>query len=71
MQPRAYDDEAQAIDRVVRSILSWEACEEAAKGLDNAALMTCLEQRQTARAEDMIRDAVMSAHSIFNRLYGR
>jgi xylose isomerase len=71
MQPRAYDDEGQAIDRIVRSILSWEACEEAAKGLDNAALMTCLEQRQTARAEDMIRDAVVSAHSIFNRLYGR
>ncbi len=26
MQPRAYDNEEQAIDRVVRSILSWEAC---------------------------------------------
>ena len=25
MQPRGYDNEEQAIDRVVRSVLSWEA----------------------------------------------
>jgi xylose isomerase len=34
MVPRAYDDTEQAIDRVVRSILSWEACAIAAKEMD-------------------------------------
>ena len=71
MQPRAYDNEEQAIDRVIRSILSWEACEEAAYGLDNAALTACLAQRQTAKAEDIIRDAVLRAHRFFDRLYAR
>jgi xylose isomerase len=31
MQARAYDNAEQGIDRVVRSVLSWEACEQAAK----------------------------------------
>jgi xylose isomerase len=34
MQVRAYDNERQGIERVVRSIVSWHACEEAAKSLD-------------------------------------
>ena len=33
MLTRAYDNTTQGIDRVVRSILSWEACEKAAKWL--------------------------------------
>jgi hypothetical protein len=34
MQVRPYDNEEQGIDRVVRSVLSWEASQAAAKNLD-------------------------------------
>lgn len=69
MQVRAHDTEEQGIDRVVRSILSWEACEQAADGLDYAALNGCLENRETARAEDIMRRAVMRACEIFYQMY--
>ncbi len=71
MQPRPYDNEEQAIDRVVRSILSWEACEYAARELDEQALLERLAARQTAQAEDMMRDALVSAQQRFNELYGQ
>lgn len=70
MQPRPYDNEEQATDRVVRSILSWEACVNAASELDRGRLMTLLAQRETAKAEDMMREAVARAQSHFNRMYG-
>jgi xylose isomerase len=70
IQPRPYDNEEQAIDRVVRSILSWEACAKAAAELDNNRLMTLLAQRDTAKAEDLMREAVASAQSHFTRMYG-
>jgi xylose isomerase len=70
MQVRPYDNREQGIDRVVRSILSWEACELAEAELDTGELLKRLAERQTARAEDMIRDAVVSACDHFNRLYG-
>jgi len=70
MQPRPYDNEEQATDRVVRSILSWEACVNAASELDSRKLMTVLSQRDTAKAEDMMREAVSRAQSHFNRMYG-
>jgi xylose isomerase len=69
MQPRAYDNEAQAIDRVVRSVLSWEACAQAADELDESALLSVLEKRETAKAEDMMRHAVASAQKHFDRMY--
>jgi xylose isomerase len=69
MQPRAYDNEQQAIDRVIRSILSWDACEKAAAKLDENALMSSLENRDTASAEDMIRNALVNAQQIFNEMY--
>jgi len=69
MQPRAYDNEQQAIDRVVRSIISWEACEKAAKNLDVSALMKVLENRDTASAEDMMRNALIEAQQTFNEMY--
>lgn len=68
MQPRAYDNTEQAIGRVIRSILSWEACEQAARALDTTALMDVLARRETAEAEDMMRNAVVAAQMIFNRL---
>jgi len=69
MQTRAYDNAEQGIDRVVRSVLSWEACEMAAKGLDTKALMAALAKRETAKAEDMMRAAVVAAQGHFDKMY--
>ena len=69
MVPRAYDNTEQAIDRVVRSILSWEACAKAAAQLDTGALMKVLANRETAKAEDMMRHAVVAAHKAFDETY--
>jgi len=69
MQVRPYDDAQQGLDRVIRSILSWEACEQAAKELDSRALLACLAARQTAKAEDLMRAAVVSAQRHFDRMY--
>jgi len=71
MQPRAYDNAEQGIDRVLRSILSWEACDFAAQNLNEKELMQYLSQRETAKAEDMIRDAVVTAQLKFNEMYKR
>ena len=68
MQTRAYDNTQQGIDRVVRSVLSWEACAQAAAGLKTRALMKALASRETAQAEDMMRAAVVEAHKGFNRM---
>lgn len=69
MQVRAYDTSEQGIDRVVRSVLSWEACDMASEKLDEAQLMTYLANRETAKAEDMVRNAVSTATTIFNEMY--
>lgn len=69
MQPRPYDNEKQAIDRVVRSVLSWDACEQAAENLDDSLLLKYLGSRETARAEDMMRGAVVDAQKIFDKMY--
>jgi xylose isomerase len=70
IQPRPYDNEDQATERVVRSILSWEACVEAAAELDQGRLNELLAKRETAKAEDLMREAVIRAQSHFNRMYG-
>jgi xylose isomerase len=69
MQTRAYDNAEQGIDRVVRSVLSWEACEKAAKQLDTKALTAVLAKRETAKAEDMMRAAVVAAQGHFDKMY--
>ena len=69
MQPRAYDNAEQAINRVVRSVLSWEACEKAAKELKARDLLKALAQRDTAAAEDMMRAAVVNAQKYFDEMY--
>ncbi len=69
MQTRAYDNTEQGIDRVIRSVLSWEACEMAAKELSTKDLMKLLAQRETAKAEDMMRAAVVSAQVHFDEMY--
>ena len=69
MQPRPYDNEDQAIDRVVRSILSWEACEVVARGLDMKSLNGFLLNRETAKAEDLMMEAVSEAIRYFRANY--
>jgi len=69
MQTRPYDNTEQGIDRVVRSVLSWEACEKAARELDSAALMDVLANRETAKAEDMMRHVVVNAQQSFDEMY--
>ncbi|MFO8048355.1 MAG: hypothetical protein R6U29_04910 [Desulfosudaceae bacterium] len=71
MQVRAHDTTRQGIDRVIRSILSWDACEKAAAVLDEDTLMSLLENRETARAEDMMRQAVVYACERFEEMYGK
>lgn len=69
MQARPYDNEEQGIDRVVRSVLSWDACEQAAARLDTGALMSALAARKTATAEDLLRAALIDAQQTFDRMY--
>jgi xylose isomerase len=69
MQVRAYDNEEQGIDRVVRSILSWEACEYGAAQLDLPQLNQYLAKRETAKAEDLMRGAVSASYQQFDELY--
>jgi xylose isomerase len=69
MQVRPYDSENQGIDRVVRSILSWDACEKAAAKLDTRNLLRLLADRETAKAEDMMREAVVDACGYFKKMY--
>jgi len=69
MQPRAGDNVEQALDRVVRSVLSWEACEHAARQLDYSTLVGHLVNRDTAKAQDMMGDAVQVARTRFKEMY--
>ena len=69
MQTRPYDNEEQSVDRVIRSILSWEACEHAARQIDNNELLRNLAARKTAKAEDIMRAAVVEAQQWFNEHY--
>lgn len=70
IQPRPYDNEARAAERVVRSVLSWEACERAARKMDSARLAELLSERDTAGAEDLMRNSVSEAFRIFDEMYG-
>lgn len=69
MQTRAHDTAAQGVDRVVRSILSWDACEYAADRIHYDRLNEFLEKRETAKAEDVMRNAVVDAQLYFNKIY--
>lgn len=69
MQVRPYDNEEQGVHRVVRSILSWEACGQVARDLDMSKLMRYLSTRETAKVEDMMREAVRQAQQYFHEMY--
>ena len=66
VQARPYDNTHQALDRAVRSVLSWEACEHAARELDTDQLRDHLANRHTAKAEDLMRAAVVEAQEWFD-----
>lgn len=70
IQVRPYDNQEQGLDRVVRSVLSWRACEMAEEEMDSGRLLEYLAQRETAKAEDLIREAVISAYRHFGDMYG-
>jgi len=69
MQVRPYDSVEQGIDRVIRSVMSWEACETAARRLDTGALLSALAERETAQAEDIMRAALVFAQNAFDKMY--
>ena len=69
MQARAYDNEQQGIDRVVRSVISWDACEMAAREIKTSEILSALSSRNTAKAEDMMRHAVVTANRYFDEVY--
>jgi xylose isomerase len=69
MQARSYDNESQGLDRVIRSILSWDACQKAAAEINLGELNKALAVRETGRVEDMMRHALVSAHKHFDVLY--
>ena len=54
---------------MVRSILSWEACEKAARDLNTDQLLNYLANRDTAKAEDMMRHATVAAQEHFDAMY--
>jgi len=69
MQPRSYDNEEQAIDRVIRSILSWEACERVAEKMDVSLILNYLSKRETAKVEDIMKEMVFEAYKYFREIY--
>jgi len=69
MQTRPYDNAEQGLDRVIRSVLSWQACAKAAKELNTNQLIEHLSVRQTAKAEDMMQSAVVNAIKHFQEMY--
>ncbi|WP_233992681.1 hypothetical protein [Salinibacter altiplanensis] len=66
VQARPYDDTEQALGRVVHSILSWEASAHAARQFDTDTLQARLAGRDTAKAEDLMRSAVVDAQQWFD-----
>jgi xylose isomerase len=70
MQPRAYDNAQQDINRVIRAICNWEAiCRtvETFKPLESIPLLAA--DRRMMEVEDVMRDAVGYAHNLSKELY--
>ena len=69
MQPRAYDNAEQAVDRVIRSVINWEAMVVVAKDFDLDAAMALLAGREVAKVEDMVADAISAARKTAAKMY--
>lgn len=68
MQARPYDNEDQAIERVVRSILSYEACAIVAAKMDTAAMVAALAKRDALAVELMMGDLASDAQKAFREM---
>ncbi|MFN4228053.1 MAG: xylose isomerase [Candidatus Ratteibacteria bacterium] len=68
IQARPYDNEEKAIERVIRSILSWEACEVVARKIDTEEILEYLSKRETDKVEDIIKEMVIESFKIFKSL---
>ncbi|MGC8976456.1 MAG: hypothetical protein ACP5OB_02385 [Candidatus Ratteibacteria bacterium] len=69
MQPRPYDNEEKAIERVIRSILSWEACEIVARKMNTEEILNYLSNRETDKVEDIMKELVAEGYKIFKEMY--
>lgn len=71
MQPRPYDNEAQNVNGVVRSLCNWEAVARVASSgpATRAELEKLASARDMAAFEDAVRDAVAAAHVLSRELY--
>jgi xylose isomerase len=69
MQPRPYDNEEQAVDRVVRSVINVEAMAQVAGEMDLGTLAEHLAARETGKVEDLVGDAISSARRVAAEMY--
>ncbi len=69
MQPRPYDNEEQAIDRVIRSVINWEAMVKTASELDTRRALEHLAAREVAKVEDIVGDAISTARNYAREMY--
>jgi len=69
MQPRPYDNEEQAVDRVVRSVINVEAMAVVAKELDVEEMKGLLAARETGKVEDLLGDAISTARNAAREMY--
>ncbi|MCX7916593.1 MAG: xylose isomerase [bacterium] len=69
MQARPYDNEEKAIERVIRSILSWESCEIVAQKMNTKEILNYLVKRETDKVEDIMKDLVAEGFRIFKSFY--
>ena len=69
MQPRPYDNEEQAVDRVVRSVINVEAMAVVAKELDVDGMKGLLAARETGKVEDLLGDAISTARNTAKEMH--
>ncbi|MCS7180247.1 MAG: xylose isomerase, partial [bacterium] len=69
MQARPYDNEEKAIERVIRSILSWESCEIVVQKMNTKEILNYLVKRETDKVEDIMKDLVAEGFRIFKSFY--
>ena len=68
MQPRAYDNERQAIDRVVRSVINFEAMVKVAEKLNVKRINALLAKRETGKVEDIMGNAISAARKLASKM---
>ena len=71
MQARPHDSEPHALNRVVQSVVNWEALRKVADEFPGDELRGYLERRDTLGVELLIGDAVSTARGYANDMLGR